>query len=165
MSIIYSFVITTQKKTILSQTPTSIDSFVIIECEEPGTEHPTGQVILDYLTDTVINKKITVRGSPLVSPDSRIVVSVDRASDGVTLVVQQVLGTDIIKFHPGVFCKLYCFYVLTIESGLKFSFDVKTTLTISDIAFYPSRTTHGYDLYASAADKEDILFLNLSNGK
>lgn len=52
-----------------------------------------------------------------------------------------------------------------IESGLKFSFDVKTTLMISDIAFYPSRTTHGYDLYASAADKEDILFLNLSNGK
>lgn len=51
------------------------------------------------------------------------------------------------------------------ESGLKFSFDVKTTLMISDIAFYPSRTTHGYDLYASAADKEDILFLNLSNGK
>lgn len=52
-----------------------------------------------------------------------------------------------------------------IESGLKFSFDVKTTLMISDIAFYPSRTTHGYDLYASAADKEDILFLNLSNGE
>lgn len=56
-------------------------------------------------------------------------------------------------------------YVYTVESGLKFSFDVKTTLTISDIAFYPSRTTHGYDLYASAADKEDILFLNLSNGE
>lgn len=35
---------------------------------------------------------------------------------------------------------------------------------ISDITFYPSRTTHGYDLYASAADKEDILFLNLSDG-
>lgn len=54
---------------------------------------------------------------------------------------------------------------MLVESGLKFSFDVKTTLMISDIAFYPSRTTHGYDLYASAADKEDILFLNLSNGK
>lgn len=59
---------------------------------------------------------------------------------------------------------LLIMYVNTIESGLKFSFDVKTTLMISDIVFYPSRTTHGYDLYASAADKEDILFLNLSNG-
>lgn len=68
------------------------DGFVIIECEEPGTGHATGQVILDYLTDTVVNKKITVRGSPLVSPDSRIVVSIDKALDGVTLVVQQVLG-------------------------------------------------------------------------
>lgn len=55
--------------------------------------------------------------------------------------------------------------LIIVESGLKFSFDVKTTLMISEIAFYPSRTTHGYDLYASAADKEDILFLNLSNGK
>ncbi|XP_050531611.1 follistatin-related protein 5-like [Daktulosphaira vitifoliae] len=120
----------------------SLYGFVIIECEEPGTGHSTGQVILDYLTDTIVYQKPTVRGSPLVSPDSRIVVSIDRAPDGVTLIVQKVL-----------------------ESGLKFSFDVKTTLMISGIAFYPSRTTHGYDLYASATDKEDILFLNLSNGK
>jgi hypothetical protein len=53
---------------------------------------------------------------------------------------------------------------LFLESGLKFSFDVKTTLNISDITFYPSQTTHGYDLYASATDKEDILFLNLMTG-
>jgi len=55
--------------------------------------------------------------------------------------------------------------VLFVESGLKFLFDVKTTLNISDITFYPSQTTHGYDLYASATDKEDILFLNLVTGK
>jgi hypothetical protein len=54
---------------------------------------------------------------------------------------------------------------LSAESGLKFSFDVKTTLNISDITFYPSQTTHGYDLYASAMEKEDILFLNLLTGK
>lgn len=51
------------------------------------------------------------------------------------------------------------------ESGLKFLFDVKTTLNISDMTFYPSQTTHGYDLYASSVDKEDILFLNLVTGK
>lgn len=50
------------------------------------------------------------------------------------------------------------------ETGLKFLFDVKTTLNISDITFYPSQTTHGYDLYASAVNKEDILFLNLVSG-
>lgn len=62
----------------------------------------------------------------------------------------------------GIFIKTL--FVLT-EVGLKFVFDVKTTLNISDVTFYPSRTTHGYDVYASAANKEDILFLNLENGE
>ncbi|KAG8235846.1 hypothetical protein J437_LFUL015639 [Ladona fulva] len=81
-------------------------------------------------------------GKPQISPDSRKVVTLDRGDQGVTLVVQEIT-----------------------EYGLKFCFDVKTTLNISDIAFYPSQTTHGYDLYASASDKEDILFLNLVTGK
>ncbi|KDR16550.1 Follistatin-related protein 5 [Zootermopsis nevadensis] len=116
--------------------------FVIMECEEPVTGRPTGQILLDYLTDTVLTQKTGLFGHPHVSPNSRSVVTLDRGHDGVTLVVQEVT-----------------------ESGLKFLFDVKTTLNISDITFYPSQTTHGYDLYASATDKEDILFLNLVTGK
>ncbi|XP_066994850.2 follistatin-related protein 5 [Anabrus simplex] len=116
--------------------------FVIMECEEPVTSRPTGQILLDYLTDTVLSHKTGLYGRPHVSPNSRVVVTLDRGRDGVTLVVQEV-----------------------VDSGLKFSFDVKTTLNISDITFYPSQTTHGYDLYASATDKEDILFLNLVTGK
>lgn len=54
------------------------------------------------------------------------------------------------------------FYFLA--NGLLFSFDVKTTLNISDLTFYPSQTTHSYDIYATAQDKEDILFLNLLTG-
>lgn len=53
----------------------------------------------------------------------------------------------------------------TTADGLEFLFDVKTTLNISDVTFYESQTMHGYDLYASASDKEDILYLNLYNGK
>ncbi|KAK7788916.1 hypothetical protein R5R35_007352 [Gryllus longicercus] len=116
--------------------------FVIMECEEPITGRATGQILLDYLTDTVLSHKPGLFGHPHVSPNSRAVVTLDRARDGVTLVVQEV-----------------------VDSGLKFLFDVKTTLNISDITFYPSQTTHGYDLYASATDKEDILFLNLVTGK
>lgn len=52
-----------------------------------------------------------------------------------------------------------------IANGLEFLFDVKTTLNISDITFYESQSMHGYDLYASASDKEDILYLNLFSGK
>lgn len=50
-------------------------------------------------------------------------------------------------------------------TGLHFLFDVKTTLAIADLAFFPSRTSHSYDLYASSSSKEDILLVNLQDGK
>ncbi|XP_012285083.1 follistatin-related protein 5, partial [Orussus abietinus] len=116
--------------------------FVILQCEEPISGRPTGQLLLDYLTDTVLAHKPTLVGRPMVSPDSRHLVTLDRQQNGVILVVQEIL-----------------------PNGLRFAFDVKTTLNISDMTFYPSQTTHGYDLYASSIDKEDILFLNLATGK
>ncbi|XP_076618582.1 follistatin-like 5 [Colletes latitarsis] len=116
--------------------------FVIIECKEPVTNRPTGQLLLDYLTDTVLVHKPKLFGRPTISPDSRHLVTLDKQDSGVTLVVQEISS-----------------------EGLKFAFDVKTTLNISDIALYPSQTTHGYDIYASSIDKEDILFLDLSTGK
>ncbi|EZA56439.1 hypothetical protein DMN91_009952 [Ooceraea biroi] len=127
--------------------PTSVEfsdlyGFVILECEEPITGRPTGQVLLDYLTDSVLAHKPNILGKPAISPDSRYLVTLDKQDTGVTLVVQEIL-----------------------PSGLKFAFDVKTTLNISDIAFYPSQTTHSYDIYASSIDKEDILFLDLTTGK
>ncbi|XP_012225565.2 follistatin-related protein 5-like [Linepithema humile] len=127
--------------------PTSVEfsdlyGFVILECEEPITGRPTGQVLLDYLTDSVLAHKPNILGKPAISPDSRYLVTLDKQDTGVTLVVQEIL-----------------------PNGLKFAFDVKTTLNISDIAFYPSQTTHSYDIYASSIDKEDILFLDLTTGK
>ncbi|XP_015522448.1 follistatin-related protein 5 isoform X1 [Neodiprion lecontei] len=116
--------------------------FVILQCEEPVTGRATGQLLLDYITDAVLAHKPGLVGRPLISPDSRHLVTLDRQESGVILVVQEIL-----------------------PSGLKFSFDVKTSLNISDITFYPSQTTHGCDLYASSTDKEDILFLNLATGK
>ncbi|XP_068916226.1 follistatin-related protein 5-like isoform X2 [Tenebrio molitor] len=115
---------------------------VIMQCLEPVTNRPTGQLILDYLTDTVIGTKPNLPGIPYISPDSRKLVTLDRTNNGATLIVQEIT-----------------------ENGLVFSFDVKTTLNISDVTFYPSQTTHSYDIYASAQDKEDILFLNLLTGK
>lgn len=45
-------------------------------------------------------------------------------------------------------------------------FDVMTTLNISATAFYASETVNdGYDLYATASNKDDILFLNMFSGK
>ncbi|XP_017753447.1 PREDICTED: follistatin-related protein 5-like [Eufriesea mexicana] len=116
--------------------------FVVIECQAPVTNRPTGQLLLDYLTDTVLAYKPNLLGKPTISPDSRHLVTLDKQDTGVTLVVQEIS-----------------------PNGLKFAFDVKTTLNISDIALYPSQTTHGYDIYASSIDKENILFLDLSTGK
>lgn len=50
------------------------------------------------------------------------------------------------------------------EQGLKFAFDVRTTLNVSHVIFHPSTTSHSYDLYATSADKGDVLFLNLEAG-
>lgn len=45
-------------------------------------------------------------------------------------------------------------------------FDVMTTLNISATEFYASETVNdGYDLYATASNKDDILFLNMFSGK
>ncbi|KAL1494445.1 hypothetical protein ABEB36_010043 [Hypothenemus hampei] len=120
----------------------SLYGFVILQCKEPVTGKPTGQLVLDYLTDAVISKAPTLVGRPYISPDSRKLITFDRTSSGATLIVQEITA-----------------------HGLEFLFDVKTTLNISDITFYPSQTTHSYDLYASGQNKEDLLFVNLNTGK
>lgn len=63
-----------------------------MECEEPVTRRPTGQIVMDYLTDTVISHKVTLLGQPYITPDSRIVVTVHREKTSVTLVVQHTTG-------------------------------------------------------------------------
>jgi follistatin-related protein 5 len=120
------------------------DGFVIIQCREPVTNRPSGQLILDYLTDAVVSVKSQINGRSYISPDSRHLITVenDHLSDDVILIVQQIT-----------------------VNGLKFQFDVRTTLNITDVAFFESSEQHSYDLFASASDKEDILFLNLWTGK
>ena len=65
---------------------------------------------------------------------------------------------------PIHFLRPFSFFASNAEQGLKFAFDVRTTLNVSDVIFHPSTTTHSYDLYATSADKGDVLFLNLETG-
>lgn len=116
---------------------------MIISCRAPITNHDQGQLVLDYFTDTVLSVKTTLFGTPKITPDSRYLATIDHKKYGVVIGVQKI----------------------TIN-GLFFEFDVQTSLNISDVTFYQSQTMPGYDyLYASASDKEDILFLNLYTGK
>lgn len=59
----------------------------------------------------------------------------------------------------------FWFCLTVVEEGLKFAFDVRTTLNVSHVIFHPSTTSHSYDLYATSADKGDVLFLNLEAGE
>ncbi|KAG8190293.1 hypothetical protein JTE90_012583 [Oedothorax gibbosus] len=120
----------------------SFGGLVILECLEPVTGRPTGQIVLDYLTDTVLVHSTALFGRPHVSPDSRRVVTLKADERSVVIVAQEIT-----------------------EDGLRFLFDVKTTLQIASVAFFPSRTTHSYDLYATSSTKEDILFVDLLDGK
>lgn len=98
---------------------------------------------MDYFTDTVLSIKTALFGTPKISPDSRYLSTIDHKPYGVVIGIQKI----------------------TIN-GLFFEFDVQTSLNISDVTFYQSQTMPGYDyLYASASDKEDILFLNLYTGE
>ena len=67
-------------------------------------------------------------------------------------------------FNAGLF--IFSLFVGTnADEGLKFAFDVRTTLNVSHVIFHPSTTSHSYDLYATSADKGDVLFLNLEAGE
>lgn len=147
------------------------DGLVIMECEEPVTRRPTGQIVMDYLTDTVLSHKVTLLGQPYITPDSRIVVTVHREKTSVTLIVQHTTGKRLYTWlHEGIkkchiFFWFFWFCLTVVEEGLKFAFDVRTTLNVSHVIFHPSTTSHSYDLYATSADKGDVLFLNLEAGE
>lgn len=68
------------------------DGVVVMQCLEPVTGRPTGQLLLDYLTDTVVGTKPALSGIPFISPDSRKLVTLDRTDSGATLIVQEVTG-------------------------------------------------------------------------
>lgn len=69
-----------------------LDGMVIMQCLEPVTNRPTGQLILDYLTDSVIATKPNLPGVPYISPDSRKLVTLDRTANGATIIVQEIAG-------------------------------------------------------------------------
>jgi hypothetical protein len=65
---------------------------------------------------------------------------------------------------PVVNVYLYTFTLVS-GDGLHFRFDVRTSLDISDVGFFPSYERHSFDLFASSGTKPDILYLNLDSGE
>ena len=57
------------------------------------------------------------------------------------------------------------FVATNVEEGLKFAFDVRTTLNVRHVIFHLLTKSHSYALYATSADKGGVLFLNLEAGE
>lgn len=72
-----------------------LDGMIIVECFEPVTNRPTGQLVLDALSDSVIYYKGDRFGRPYLSPDSRKLVTVSHGADGTTLLLLYVRGKKI----------------------------------------------------------------------
>ncbi len=78
-----------------------VDGMVIVECFEPVTNRPTGQLVMDALSDSVVYYKGDRFGRPYLSPDSRKLVTVSHGSDGTTLLLLYVRG-KVSTFDNGV---------------------------------------------------------------
>ena len=59
---------------------------VVVECKEPVTGKPSGLIILDHLSDSVVQYKPDVFGTPRVSPDSLYVVTWNHQLDDTFLI-------------------------------------------------------------------------------
>jgi hypothetical protein len=68
---------------------------VVVECKEPVTGKPSGLIILDHLSDSVVQYKPDVFGTPRVSPDSMYVVTWNHQLDDTFLIaVEEVRSTS-----------------------------------------------------------------------
>ncbi|XP_034244832.1 follistatin-related protein 5-like [Thrips palmi] len=116
--------------------------FVLVRCQNPRTGQDSKLLLLDYMTDAVLAQFPNLAGRVYVTPDSRKLVALQEGKHGVDIVVMRITAM-----------------------GLSFHFDIRSTLNVSDVAFYPSTSAHGYDLFATTVDKDDILFLDLFTGQ
>lgn len=114
---------------------------IVIQClaNEDNGMQPL-QLILDYITDTVISNS-TIDGIPYVSPDSQHMVNVNK-QDGLLTVTK-----------------------ITEDGKFGYSFTVTTDSVIDDISFFHSSRKSGYDTYLTSAKRNDVIYVNLETGK
>ena len=65
----------------------------MIECRDAESGKGTGQLLMDYMTETILHYKASALGTPHVSPDSLHVVNLHREpSNSILLAVYKVTG-------------------------------------------------------------------------
>ncbi|XP_021344253.1 follistatin-related protein 5-like, partial [Mizuhopecten yessoensis] len=118
-----------------------IGGHVVVKCiKKMMDDTRTLQILMDYVTDAPL-ANITMFGTPYVSPDSRTIVTVDEVTGKVRVATIQEDGQ--------------------IKKGI----DVSVASSISDVTFFPSQVSTGYDLYLTSQDHAVVFHVNLVNGK
>ena len=101
----------------------------MIECEEPVTKRSQGQLLLDYLTDSVVVHSPGLLGRPHVAPDSRTVVTLDRDRDGATLVVQEITGKQTRSKYWNRYSGKDVHHLIKFEAALGYAFYYDKTIS------------------------------------
>ncbi|XP_005094748.2 uncharacterized protein LOC101862789 [Aplysia californica] len=116
-----------------------VGGHIVIQCVSAADQH-TLQLVMDHLTDTIIST-VSLAGRPMVSPDSRHLITVDEFTGKVVVAS------------------------ISEEGVMERTYEVTVSASISDVAFLPSTSHHGYDLVLTSADDDDIIIMNLVTGK
>lgn len=120
---------------------------LVLQCQTPVTHKLTGQLVLDQLTDAIVqyNPRVKARQSYL-SPNQYFLVNILRNAtvhpSATTVVVQKVTSR-----------------------GVEFLYDVRTSLDIVNCKFVWKNGNYDAVLASGTANREDLLYLSLTDGR
>ncbi|XP_071952004.1 follistatin-related protein 5-like [Antedon mediterranea] len=115
----------------------SFGGYLVVNC---GNSETGKQIIIDYITETVVSVNENIQGVPKISPNGEFLVSIDYKKGAVF--VQTVSDFGKIEQH----------------------FEIRANIIISDVAFFPSVTRDSYDMLLSPREDIEALFVDLKTG-
>ncbi|XP_055053162.2 follistatin-related protein 4 isoform X1 [Misgurnus anguillicaudatus] len=121
---------------------THLSGYFLIECQAKNRSGPNWQLLIDGVTDAVIGPNPDIGGRPFVSPDGRIIVSMDKRRG--KLQVQTV----------------------SYQGELQLSHKLNISVPLSDLDFQASFTeSNQYVVVTSSSEGSEVFFSDLSMGK
>ncbi|XP_067280870.1 follistatin-related protein 4 isoform X2 [Pseudorasbora parva] len=121
---------------------THLSGYYFIECQVENRSAPSSQLLIDSVSDTVIGPNPNINGQPFVSPDGRLIVSMDKRHG--KLQVQ----------------------TISFSGKLQISHEVDVSIPLADLEFQPSFTeANQYVVVTSSAQGSKLVFFDLATGR
>ncbi|XP_033108247.1 follistatin-related protein 5-like [Anneissia japonica] len=115
----------------------SFGGYLVVSC---GNSNTGKQLIIDYITEKVVEVNEHIKGVPKISPNGEFLVSIDY-NEG-AIFVQTISELGKVEQH----------------------FEIRANIIISDVAFFPSVTRDSYDMLLTPREDNEALFVNLKTG-